>query len=233
MPNDYSRQWFEVFLDTMPNDWTAGEVSGVRQRLPQPAFRRVLDICCGPGRHAGHLVDAGYQVTGIDRDAEAIDQAKTAVPAAQFLVLDQRDLAQVTGPFDAAIILWQSFGFYEPTDNDRILAAIAGLLRSGGRLLLDLYHLGYFETRKGRTTAVRDPRCRAITNSLDGSRLSSTIEYTDGAVESMNWELFTPEEISARAAQAGFRELERGCWWDETRDPDPNEQRFQIVFEKI
>ena len=195
-------------------------------------FRRVLDICCGPGRHAKYLAYAGYEITGVDRDSEAILQARTKVPAAKFFELDQRDLRRVSGPFDAAVLLWQSFGYFDPAGNDQVLADIAGLLRPGGRLLLELFHPGFFQAHQGRRTSVRDSRCLAITNTLDGSRLTSTIEYVDGADESMNWELFTPESISARAAPYGFEEIERCTWWDETRMPSPDEQRFQVVLER-
>lgn len=147
-------------------------------------------------------------------------------------MLDQRDLDQLDGPFDAAVILWQCFGYFEPADNDAVLNATAGLLRPGGRLLLDLFHPGYFDAHQGRISEVRDPRCHAITNRPDAGRLTSTIEYADGTTESMDWELFTPDEIKRRAAVAGFREVERRCWWDETRGPDPAEQRYQIVLEK-
>lgn len=232
MANEYSRQWFEVFLETMPSEWTAGEVDGLRARLPAPGFRRVLDVCCGPGRHAKHLADAGYEVTGVDRDVEAVRQARATVPGAAFLELDQRDLRRLPGSFDAALILWQSFGYFDPAGNDQVLANIAELLRPGGRLLLDLFHPGYFEAHQGRTTSVRDVRCSAITNTLDGSRLTSTIEYADGTEESMSWELFTPDEISTRAAPLGFREIERCAWWDETRPANPGDQRFQVVLEK-
>lgn len=232
MANDDSRQWFDVFLETVPSEWTAGEVEGVRVRVPLPGFRRVLDVCCGPGRHAKHLVGAGYEVTGLDRDPDAIRQARAKVPGADFVELDQRDLRRLTGPFDAALILWQSFGYFEPADNDQVLADIAQLLRPGGRLLLDLFHPGYFKAHQGRTTSVRDSRCLAITNTLDGARLTSTIEYADGTKESMDWELFSPEEILARAAPFGFQELERCAWWDEKREPTQDEQRFQAVLEK-
>ena len=170
MPNDYSRQWFDVFLDTMPSDWTAGEVGGVCRRLPLPAFRRVLDICCGPGRHAGLMAGEGYEITGVDRDAEAIEQARATIPAGTFVEIDQRDLRHLDGPFDATLILWQSFGYFDPAANDQVLADIGGVLRPGGRLLLDLFHPGYFEAHQGRTTEVRDSRCAAITNTLDGSQ---------------------------------------------------------------
>jgi SAM-dependent methyltransferase len=230
--NAYSRQWFDVFLDTMPAEWTAAEVEGIVRRLPRPAYQRVLDICCGPGRHAKPLVDRGYEVTGVDRDATAVRHARASIPVATFIELDQRDLRRLDTVFDAALVLWQSFGYFDAATNDRVLSDIADRLRAGGRLLLDVFHPGYVTQHQGRTTSVRDPRCTAITNTLDGSRLTSTIEYADGTEESMEWELFTPDTLSARAAQAGFKEIERCTWWDEARPPSPDEQRFQAVFEK-
>lgn len=232
MTNEYSRQWFEVFLDTMPPDWTAAEIAAIRARLPLPEFRRVLDVCCGPGRHAQPLAESGYEITGIDRDPEAIRRAHHRVPAAEFLELDMRDLSTIDMCFDAAMVLWQSFGYFDPADNDRVLAAIARLLRPRGRLLLDLFHPGYFEAHTGRTTEVRDPRCAAITNTMDGPRLTSRIEYTDGTEESMDWELFSPDGIADRCARMGLVALERCCWWDAARPPTPDEQRYQIVLEK-
>jgi SAM-dependent methyltransferase len=232
VPNSYSRQWFEVFLETMPAEWTAAEVQGIGRRIPRPAYRRVLDICCGPG-HAGPMDDDGYEVTGVDRDATAVRKARAAIPGATFIELDQRDLGRLDGVFDAALILWQSFGYFDAATNDRVLSDVAGCLRTGGRLLLDVFHPGNVEDHQGRTTNVRDPRCTAITNRLDGSRLTSTIEYADRTEESMEWELFTPDALSARAAQAGFKEIERCTWWDEARPPTPDEQRFQAVFEKL
>lgn len=232
MANAYTRQWFEVFLETVPSDWTAAEVEGICAHLPVASHPRLLDVCCGPGRHARHLAEAGYDVTGVDRDPEAIRQARAGAPTARFLELDQRDLRRIAGPFDGAVVLWQSFGYFDRARNDQVLADIAGLLRPGGRLLLDLFHPGFFEAHQGRSTSVRDSRCLAITNALDGSRLTSTIEYVDGTTESMDWELFTPEAIAARAAPFGLQEVERCVWWDETREPTAGEQRFQMVLEK-
>lgn len=179
-----------MFLQTTPAEWTKSEVEGVIRRLPLPKFRRVLDICCGPGRHARYLSKAGYDVTGIDRDANAIEAARSSVPDASFVVLDQRDLASLEGSYDAALILWQSFGYFDAPTNDQVLADIASLLRPGGRLLLDLYHPRHFDQRVGRITNTRNPRCRAITNRLEGNRLTSTIEYVDDTQELMDWELF-------------------------------------------
>jgi len=230
MANEYTPRWFTAFMDTVPAEWTDNEVAAVASRLPLPDFGRVLDVCCGPGRHAAGLVERGYSVTGVDRDAAAVSQARRVAPAGRFLELDQRNLDRLQGPFDAALILWQSFGYFDPATNDRVLADLARLLRPGGRLLLDLFHPGWFAAHAGRTTTTRSPDVAAITNACHGDRLTSTIDYTDGTTESMDFELFTPEALVARAEPHGFHLHEACCWWDTTRPPTPTEQRYQLVL---
>ena len=232
VPNEYTPRWFASFMDTMPEAWTALEVSGVSRRLPLPTFRRVLDVCCGTGRHAAGLSALGYQVTGVDRDEAALGRARSGAPGATFLRLDQRNLRALSGTFDAALILWQSFGHFDPETNDRVIADIAAKLRQGGRLLLDLLHPAAVSAQQGRP--VRSPRAQGavFTDLVDDGRLRSTIEYPDGSSETMDFELFTPEALVDRAGRAGFRLLEHCCWWDEARLPDPAERRYQSVFER-
>ncbi len=231
MANEYSGRWFEAFLDTVPEDWTRAEVAGITRRLPLPAFRRVLDVCCGPGRHAGPLAAAGYDVTGVDRDVGAVARATRRVPAGRFVALDQRCLGALRATFDAAMILWQSFGWFDPATNDRVLGDIAARLRPGGRLLLDVYHPGFVRAHAGTTTSPRADACRSITNAVDGGRLVSTIAYRDGSTDTMDFELLDPADLAARAARCGFRLVEACCWWDRDRPPSPSEQRYQLVLE--
>jgi D-alanine-D-alanine ligase len=230
--NEYSKRWFDVFLDTIPHAWTELDVAAVVRRLPLPWFRSVLDVCCGPARHAQPLAQLGYTITGVDRDRDAIERARHAVPGGTFLELDQRDLDQLTSQFDAVIVLWQSFGYFDPATNDAVLADLANLLRPGGRLLLDVFHPAYFRSHQGRHTDTRGPGCKAITNTLDGDRLRSTIEYDDGVIEIMEFEVFEPHELAERAQRHGFHTLEACCWWDEARPPDPGEPRYQLVLQR-
>ena len=232
VPNSYTKQWFGVFLESMPESLTAFEVEAITKRLPLPEFENVLDICCGPARHARLLAEQGYRVTGIDRDGDAVARAAGLVPTGTFVELDQRNLATLDRAFDGVVILWQSFGFFDASTNDQILADIAGILRPGGRLLLDLFHRDFFAQNQGRSTATRDPRCKAISNHMLGNRLTSTIEYVDGSSEQMEFELYTPEEITTRASAAGLVAVEECCWWDSDRPPTPSEQRFQVIFER-
>ena len=77
MPNVYTRQWFSTFLGRIDAAIVEREVAFLRRQLPAGA--RVLDLCCGPGRHAGPLSNAGYRIIGLDRDANAlIDAARSA-----------------------------------------------------------------------------------------------------------------------------------------------------------
>ena len=54
---------------------------------------RVLDVACGSGRHAHWLATQGFQVTGVDRDTQALSQTQThwpkqATPPRQLLGTD-------------------------------------------------------------------------------------------------------------------------------------------------
>ena len=56
-----------------------------------------------------------------------------------------RNLAALRVQFDAAICMWQSFGYFDEATNAQGLSDIAGLLRAGGRLILDVCHREFFK----------------------------------------------------------------------------------------
>ena len=52
--------------------------------LAQPSpGAKVLDMCCGPGRIALELARRGYDVTGVDRTAEYLEEARDRAAAAK------------------------------------------------------------------------------------------------------------------------------------------------------
>ena len=75
------------------------------------AGQRVLDVGCGPGRHAHELARRGILVHGIDISQTFVDLAAADAPAgATFERLDARALT-FDAEFDAAICLCQgAFG---------------------------------------------------------------------------------------------------------------------------
>ena len=146
--------------------------------------------------------------------------------------VDQRELASLHETFDAAVILWQSFGYFAPPTNDQILADIARLLRPGGRLLLDLYHPGFVRANVGVQSDVRATDCCSITNVIERDRLISTINYRDGSTDEMDFELFEPDDLTHRVGNYGFTLIEACSWWDSERPPSPTEQRYQLILER-
>src|SRR5215831_16355018 len=72
---------------------------------------RVLDVGCGPGRHAHALARRGIEVVGVDISRRFVDLAAAeAPPGATFVRADARALPY-DAEFDAAISLCQgAFG---------------------------------------------------------------------------------------------------------------------------
>ena len=59
--------------------------------LVAPAGHVVLDLCCGPGRHAIGLAKRGFAVTGVDLSAFLLAKAQARAQAAQVAVEWLRD----------------------------------------------------------------------------------------------------------------------------------------------
>src|SRR5512137_1003214 len=55
---------------------TPADVDGIVARLRLKPGARVLDMCCGPGRHAIELARRGFRVTGVDRTALYLQMAR-------------------------------------------------------------------------------------------------------------------------------------------------------------
>ncbi|MCH7563507.1 MAG: class I SAM-dependent methyltransferase [Gemmatimonadetes bacterium] len=231
--NSYSQTWFETFLHSVPVSQSDEEVAFLLRSLPVSRFPRVLDVCCGAGRHAVRLARAGYRVTGLDRDSAVLHTAETVeANNPRYVTGDMRDLEGVEGPFDAALLLWQSFGYFPSQENDAVLSALASQLRDGGRLILDLYHREFFAAHQGTVTLDRIGQKIVETKSMEGRRLRVHLDYGEGRTDEFSWELFTPEELAERAARVGFHFVEACSGYDKTIPPAPDRPRFQAIFEK-
>ena len=127
----------------------------ISAELPLPPHARILDLCCGPGRHAVELALQGFVVVGLDLNERYIALARRLAArervAAQFVVGDMRRLP-FTSCFDAVINVGTSFGFFDAAADDRaVIAEVARVLRPGGIFLLEMgnrdYYLKYFSAR--------------------------------------------------------------------------------------
>jgi len=108
-------------------------------RLVPPA--RVLDLCCGFGRHAIPLAQMGFAVTGLDYSDDLLARAREDAAHldidVEFRRGDMRELPWADA-FDGCVMLGGSFGVFEQeAENERVFHAVAAALKPGGRFLLD------------------------------------------------------------------------------------------------
>jgi SAM-dependent methyltransferase len=107
----------------------------------------VLDLACGHGELANRLAARGCRVTGLDSSAVFLDRARAEAAAAgisvDYVAGDMRQLPW-TDRFDRVINWSTAFGYFDDTTNRAVLDGIAGSLRPGGRLAMDLDNLTSF-----------------------------------------------------------------------------------------
>lgn len=140
-PDLFGVDYLHFYQPILTPERTQQETRFVAEVLGLRPGDRILDLCCGHGRHAVALAQAGLQVTGVDLSPSALARARRAARAAgvrvRFVRADMRRLA-ARGAFDAAVNLFSSFGYFDDDANADILRRLRTALRPGGGLLLDL-----------------------------------------------------------------------------------------------
>lgn len=141
--------WFEDLADHMGEAYlrysftkgTVQEVDHIVEVLGLAAGDRVLDVGCGPGRHAHELARRGIAVHGIDISDRFVEIARAEAPdGATFERLDARSLP-FDGEFDAVVCLCQgAFGLMTASgEDDVVVDGMVRALRPGGRLALSAF----------------------------------------------------------------------------------------------
>ncbi len=120
----------------------AGEVEDAIRLLGVEPGARILDLCCGPGRHTIEFARRGFSVTGVDRTACYLDVARQRAAELQLPIeivqADMRDY-RLDNAFDGAVNMWTSFGYSEDQAEDRrVLDNLYCSLKPGGRLVMDM-----------------------------------------------------------------------------------------------
>ncbi len=226
--HSYSRTWFTTFLGNIDELVVARECAFVTRQIG-PA-RSVLDLCCGPGRHAAPLAERGYHVLGLDFDDVALRDARRRAPGAALIRGDMRQLPLASESIDAVICMWQSFGHFDSDSNAAVLGEMARVLRPNGRLVLDVYHRDFHAARLGERTIERGAVRVREQRSMSEGRLRVVLTYGDGTNDNFEWQLFKPNELAERAARAGLT-LRLACTeFDEAMPASAAYARMQLVF---
>jgi SAM-dependent methyltransferase len=214
-PEDLQRReghWFEPVADHLGAAYlrysftkgTAQEIEFLVGALDLRPGQRVLDVGCGPGRHAHALAERGMEVVGVDVSQRFVDIAAAGAPSgASFVRADARHL-RFDAEFDAAISLCQgAFGLAggpaAPLDADGdVLAGIARALRPGGVAAVSAFS-AYFQVRwlEGGDSFDADTGVnheRTEVRDEDGTPAPADLWTT----------CFTPRELRLLAVRAGL-----------------------------
>ena len=206
--------WFDAVAEFLGpaylrNAFTKGteqEVEFLVDALALEAGMRVLDVGCGPGRHALALARRGVDVVGIDHSAEFVRLAREAAAgeglSAAFEELDVRELHR-PGEFDATICLCQGgFGLLGGRDETAVFERIAATVRVGGRLAVSAFSAA-FAVRHLEVGEEYDP----VTGVLHEV---ATVRGQDGGEAEFDlWTTcFTARELELLARAAGLSEIE-------------------------
>ncbi len=118
------------------------EVAFLKRVMRLSKGARILDLCCGAGRHCRALARHGYRVVGADLSAELLRSARARDRRTSFLRADARHLPLQAEAFDGVVNLFTSFGYFDAAREDlALLRGVMRVLRPGGVLVLDFFNL--------------------------------------------------------------------------------------------
>jgi len=201
---------------------TRGEIDVIVENLKLSPENRILDLCCGQGRHTLELARRGFRnLEGLDRSyyliQRAKDQAKSQNLPVKFREGDARKLPFPADSFDAVLVLGNSFGYFETLQDDlQVLKEIRRVLKPWGKLLIDIadgdYLKEHFQSRSWEWIDHSLFVCRERSLSLDKERLVSrevVTHVTKGVIADQFYaeRLYSQNSLARLLTEAGFSNL--------------------------
>lgn len=193
----------------------------------------ILDLGCGPGRHALEFARRGFRVTGVDRTRRYLEKARAVANveslAIEFVESDMRNFVRADS-FDAAINYFTAFGYFDDAADDlKVVQNLYTSLKTGGRLLIDVNGKEIIAAkyqprgwdRHGDMIVLEERRV------FDGwKRLESKwtmIRGTERYESSVILRLYSGAELERLLLQAGFKRVElygglSGAPYDQTAE---------------
>lgn len=206
---------------------------------------KILDLCCGQGRHALEIAKRGYNnVVGLDRSHYLINRARKINKTEGLNVLfkegDARKLPFQTDEFNVVFIAGNSFGYFDSSKDDtRILQEVRRVLKPGGKLLIDITDGSNmrenFEPRSWEWIDKNYFVCRERSLSEDGQRLISReviTHVTKGVIADQFYaeRLYSNNDLKELLSQAEFKNF---CNYSKMSSESKRNQDLGMMAERI
>jgi SAM-dependent methyltransferase len=243
---EWFEQWFgEEYHALYPHrddEDARRAVALIRRAATWGPHDRVLDLACGPGRHAAELERLGGQVVGFDLSRAMLRRARERT-GARLIRGDMRALPFREGSFALAVNLFTSFGYFlDDAEHRLVVRQVAAALAPGGQFVLDYLNAEHVrrtlklgEQVPGRSR--KDERRSDVRVSRrigeDGRFVIKEIELRDeGRRFQERVRLFDAEELAVLLTDAGLRITARFGDYDGA-PAGPNAPRVILVGARV
>ena len=207
---EWFEEWFnEDYLALYPHRDEADAtrlVALLRSTLPWALEWRVLDVACGPGRHAPAITAAGARCFGLDLSMALLRRART-VTGIPLVRADMRRIPVRPRSMDLAVNLFTSFGYFDDDAHHRsALAEMVSTVRRGGWFAIDFLNAPRVRASlvPAESTTLGGTQVdvtRAVSG--DGRFVRKSIRAADGRKWEERVRLFEPEELESLLGGAG------------------------------
>ena len=183
---------------------------------------RVLDLCCGQGRHCLELARRGFRnVVGVDRSRYLIRLARRRAKQGSLNIVfhegDARKFRLKGSDFHCVALMGNSFGYFDREEDDlAVLQSVIRALGSGGTIALDITNGEWmrqnYVPRSWEWIDQNHMVCRERSLSAACDRLISrevVVHAERGVIVDQFYaeRLYTPETIGDLLGQAGFTHI--------------------------
>jgi len=228
LPTDWWRSLFNsVYLktdaDVVENDQnTVRDIDFIVKALGLQPNDRILDLCCGQGRHSIELARRGFRhVTGVDRSRYLVRLARKRAQALKLSVTfhegDARRFRLPVDSFHVVTVLGNSFGYFDREEDDiLVLEAIKRVLKSNGSIVMDLtdgdWIREHYEPRSWEWIDEEHFVCRERSLTADKARLVSrevVVHAERGVLADQFYaeRLYSRDHITTLLEKAGFEAI--------------------------
>lgn len=121
------------------NNNAGTELQNIMNFIPYKERQKILDLCCGAGRHSRWFADQKLEVTGVDLSIALLQEAKKQLNSEEITYVrsDMREI-NFDNEFDIVANLFTSFGYFEEdSENERVFSRVYSALKKGGYFLFD------------------------------------------------------------------------------------------------
>ncbi len=212
------------------------EIANLLNHLPIKPSGRVLDLCCGSGRHSRAFARRGYDVVGVDLSPVllALAEEQNTFSNLTFYQYDMREIP-FDNEFDVVVNLFTSFGYFSTDEeNSQVIRNMAKALKQKGEVLIDYLNPAYVEAnlvplseREMDGLFIREKRW------IEDGYVKKQISVSDAeAGEPRHYleqvRLYQQEDMIQMLTDAGFGQLQ--VYGDYTFQPYKGKESPRMIF---